>query len=103
MFILYLARILTSLLLFFNLVAQGNIDMVVIEQEEEVVDKLVLEEAAAEATRQKTGSSHAAGDANDLSELFGDFEGEVEPVAETRASKRVRVTIVVTSESESEE
>ncbi|KAB2631320.1 TMV resistance protein N-like [Pyrus ussuriensis x Pyrus communis] len=70
---------------------------------ENVEDTLVLKEAAAEATRQKTGSSHAAGYVEDLFELFGDFEGEAEPVLETRAPRRTRASVVETSESEPEE
>lgn len=53
--------------------------------DEETADALVLQEVAAEAAMQGAGSSYAVGDAEDISELFGDFEGEVEPVVETWA------------------
>lgn len=46
--------------------------------DEEVVNVLVIQEAA----REGDGSSHAAGDAGDaedVTKLFGDFEDEVEP------------------------
>ncbi|KAM1110802.1 hypothetical protein COP2_010285 [Malus domestica] len=43
------------------------------------------------------------GDVEDLSKLFRDFDGEAEPVAETRATRRIRALVVESSESEPEE
>lgn len=73
--------------------------------EEEDADAFVLQEAAAEveAARREARSSHAVGDAEDIFEMFGDSEGEVKPVVETRAPWRTKATVVESSESELDE
>ncbi|KAM0994004.1 hypothetical protein ACFX2I_009590 [Malus domestica] len=88
---------------YFKLAAQGNIGNVDVGLDEKAADALVLEEAVAEATRQGDGSSHVAGDAKDLSKLFGDYEGEAEPIVETRATCWTRATVVESSKSEPED
>lgn len=71
--------------------------------EEEVVNAVILQEAAAEAARQGAGSSQAAGDTEDISELFRDSEVEAGPKVETSAPRRARATIMESSDSRLEE
>ena len=66
---------------------------------EEARDTFVLQEATTEAATQDAGSSHA----EDLLEMFGDSEGEAKPIAETRAARRTRATVVESLESEPED
>ncbi|KAB2629109.1 hypothetical protein D8674_033904 [Pyrus ussuriensis x Pyrus communis] len=59
-------------------------DVVDVGLDKEAGDAFILQEAEAEAVRQ------GAGEGRDVFKLFGDSEGEVEPVVETRATRRTR-------------
>ncbi|KAB2597484.1 hypothetical protein D8674_000404 [Pyrus ussuriensis x Pyrus communis] len=82
---------------------EGNTEEVGVGPENEAVDALVIQEATAKIARQKVGSSHAFGDAGDISELFSEPKAEAGPEVETRDSRRARVSVVESSKSELEE
>ncbi|KAM2482929.1 uncharacterized protein [Malus domestica] len=82
--------------------AQGNPDEVHVMLNEEVVDALVLHEAAVEAARQEVGSSHVPEDVGVISEMFSESETKAGPEEETRAPCRARSTVVESSDSELE-
>lgn len=79
---------------FSKLVAQGGTEAVDVELEEKATDALILQGATAEA--EKRGIREGG----DISELFGDSEGEAEPSVELRVTRKTRVTVVDSSESD---
>ncbi|KAM1018318.1 hypothetical protein FF1_039802 [Malus domestica] len=72
------------------LIVEGHAEKVDVGPKEEVADALVLQEVAAKVARQGARSNHAARDAGDISELFGDSEDEAGPNMEIQAPRHAR-------------
>ncbi|KAB2612935.1 hypothetical protein D8674_035251 [Pyrus ussuriensis x Pyrus communis] len=83
---------------FLDLAVKGNADEVDVRQEEKVVDVLVIQEAAEEATKQGAGSNHALDDAGDIYEMFSELETEVGPEIEIRVIRWAMPYVVESSE-----
>ncbi|KAM2968158.1 hypothetical protein FF1_028335 [Malus domestica] len=76
------------------LIAQVDVETTSIESEEDSADAPVLHGDAVEAQRREAGVG------GDVSESFGDSDAEEVPEANIKASKRTKVVMVETSESE---
>lgn len=64
---------------------------------------MVLQEGAAEAARQRVGSSQAPKDAENISEMFSESETKARPKIEMRAHCRARPSVVKSLEFKPEE
>ncbi|KAM1683109.1 hypothetical protein ACFXTN_031314 [Malus domestica] len=76
--------------------AQCNPAEMDVGQDEDAADAFVLQEVVAKVERKNVGAG------GDVSELFRDLEGKVEPKAKTWASKRAQTVMVETSNFEPE-
>lgn len=78
----------SMLTLFLNSTTLGNLDEAALDQvEKKAADTLVLYEDTTEATRQKVSSSQALRKAENISEMFSEFEAEAGPEARTMTSR----------------
>lgn len=91
----------SMLTLFLNAAALGNPDEAALGQvEKETANTVVLQEATAEATRQRLGLSRAPGKDENISEMFSEFEVKAGPGAGTTTSRRANMRVVESFDSE---